>query len=206
MSVKDWSRISLKVRAAWEQKESLSKHFKTFPEHFRRLIPRLAKAMAPRPSVPSTVTRPKAAAASSSRYRAAAATMASSAPGGRRGAKYCVLVAEDPHPQVVEKHGDFAKRFELLLAEEGERWGYYNRIVPADQLEHEARALATRLASGPGFAHMMTKTMLAQEWSMSIEQAVEAEAQAQAICMQTQDFVRAYEAFVAKGAPVFKGD
>ena len=69
-----------------------------------------------------------------------------------------------------------------------------------------AQALAAELAAGPTFAHGMTKTMLQQEWSMSIEQAVEAEAQAQAICMQTQDFRRAYEAFAAKQKPVFGGD
>ena len=67
-------------------------------------------------------------------------------------------------------------------------------------------ALAHRLAEGPTFAHMMTKTMLNQEWSMSLEQAIEAEAQAQAICMQTRDFKRAYDAFVAKELPRFAGD
>ena len=76
----------------------------------------------------------------------------------------------------------------------------------AGELEAEAIALARQLAEGPGFAHMMTKTMLAQEWSMGIEQAFEAEAQAQALCMQTQDFRRAYEAFVAKQKPTFEGD
>jgi enoyl-CoA hydratase/carnithine racemase len=69
-----------------------------------------------------------------------------------------------------------------------------------------ARDMAARIAAGPNFAHMMTKTMLAQEWSMSIEQAIEAEAQAQAICMQTEDFRRAYNAFVAKEKPVFEGN
>ncbi|WP_306120347.1 MULTISPECIES: enoyl-CoA hydratase family protein [unclassified Roseitalea] len=93
-----------------------------------------------------------------------------------------------------------------MSAEEGERWGFYNRLVDADALEEDALALARRIAEGPNFAHMMTKTMLAQEWSMGIEQAIEAEAQAQAICMQTRDFVRAYEAFVAKEKPVFEGD
>lgn len=93
-----------------------------------------------------------------------------------------------------------------LGAEEGERWGFHNRIVEADKLEAEAIAYAQRLAEGPNFGHMMTKTMLAQEWSMSIEQAIEAEAQAQAICMQTRDFGRAYEAFAAKQKPVFEGD
>src|SRR5882724_2521883 len=93
-----------------------------------------------------------------------------------------------------------------MSATEGERWGFFNRIVAAEELEAEAIALARRLAEGPAFAHMMTKTMLAQEWSMGIEQALEAEAQAQAICMQTQDFRRAYEAFVAKQKPTFEGD
>ena len=93
-----------------------------------------------------------------------------------------------------------------MSAEEGERWGFYNRIVPAAELEREAIAFADRLASGPTFAHAMTKTQLAQEWSMAIDQAIEAEAQAQAICMKTEDFGRAYRAFVAKEKPVFKGD
>ena len=93
-----------------------------------------------------------------------------------------------------------------MSAEEGERWGFFNRIVAAGELEAEAVALAHRLAEGPSFAHMMTKTMLAQEWSMSIEQAIEAEAQAQAICMLTADFGRAYEAFAAKRKPQFEGD
>jgi enoyl-CoA hydratase/carnithine racemase len=93
-----------------------------------------------------------------------------------------------------------------MTADEGERWGFFNRLVAADQLEAEAIGLARKLAEGPTFAHMMTKTMLAQEWSMSVEQAIEAEAQAQAICMQTQDFRRAYEAFVAKQTPRFAGN
>jgi enoyl-CoA hydratase/carnithine racemase len=93
-----------------------------------------------------------------------------------------------------------------MTAEEGERWGYFNRLVGTDQLESEALALAQYLANGPTFAHMMTKTMLGQEWSMSLEQAIEAEAQAQAICMQTRDFKRAYEAFIAKQDPRFAGD
>jgi enoyl-CoA hydratase/carnithine racemase len=93
-----------------------------------------------------------------------------------------------------------------MSAEEGERWGYYNRLVPAAQLETQALDLAGRIAAGPTFAHGITKTQLNQEWSMSLEQAIEAEAQAQAICMQTQDFHRAYEAFVAKQKPVFEGN
>jgi len=91
-------------------------------------------------------------------------------------------------------------------AEEGERWGYFTRIVPADDLYNEALKYAARLADGPNFGHMMTKTMLTQEWSMSLDMAIEAEAQTQAICMQTKDFRRAYDAFVAKEKPGFKGD
>jgi enoyl-CoA hydratase/carnithine racemase len=93
-----------------------------------------------------------------------------------------------------------------MSAEEGERWGFFNRVVEQAALDNEALALAKRLAEGPNFGHMMTKTMLNQEWSMSIEQAIEAEAQAQAICMQTLDFKRAYDAFVAHQKPVFQGD
>ena len=93
-----------------------------------------------------------------------------------------------------------------MSAEEGERWGFYNRVVAASEIDDEARKMAKRIADGPTFANMMTKTMLAQEWNMGIEQAIEAEAQAQAICMQTQDFRRAYEAFAAKQKPVFEGN
>jgi enoyl-CoA hydratase/carnithine racemase len=93
-----------------------------------------------------------------------------------------------------------------MSAEEGERWGFFNRLVAPGVLELEAIAMARRLAAGPTFAHMMTKTMLNQEWSMTLDQAIEAEAQAQAICMQTRDFRRAYDAFVAKGKPQFAGD
>ncbi len=93
-----------------------------------------------------------------------------------------------------------------MSADEGERWGFYNRLVPGAELEQAASDMAARIAAGPNFGHMMTKTMLVQEWSMSIEQAIEAEAQAQAICMQTGDFERAYNAFVAKEKPVFEGN
>ncbi|MEE9333324.1 MAG: enoyl-CoA hydratase family protein [Granulosicoccaceae bacterium] len=93
-----------------------------------------------------------------------------------------------------------------MNAVEGERWGYYNRIVEAIDLEKESMALAIRIAEGPNFAHMMTKTMLQQEWSMSIEQAIESEAQTQALCMQTEDFKRAYVAFINKEKPVFEGN
>ena len=93
-----------------------------------------------------------------------------------------------------------------MSAEEGERWGFYNRLVAADALENEAIALAQRIAEGPVFAHGITKTQLNQEWSMGLDQAIEAEAQAQALCMQTRDFERAYRAFVAKQKPAFEGD
>ncbi|MEZ5779762.1 MAG: enoyl-CoA hydratase family protein [Paracoccaceae bacterium] len=93
-----------------------------------------------------------------------------------------------------------------MRAEEGAAWGFWNALHPADRLEEEAMTLARRLASGPTFAHGMTKTQLNQEWTMSLDQAIEAEAQAQAICMRTRDFERAYRAFVAKQKPVFEGD
>ncbi len=93
-----------------------------------------------------------------------------------------------------------------MSADEGHAWGFHNKVVPADAVLSEATSMATRIAAGPNFGNMMTKTMLAQEWSMSIEQAIEAEAQAQAICMQTADFERAYNAFVAKEKPVFEGN
>jgi len=93
-----------------------------------------------------------------------------------------------------------------MSAEEGERWGFYNRLIAADALEGEAIALAQRIAEGPTFAHGITKTQLNQEWSMGLDQAIEAEAQAQALCMQTRDFERAYRAFVAKAKPLFGGD
>ncbi len=93
-----------------------------------------------------------------------------------------------------------------LRAEEGERWGFFNALSTSEALESDALAMASRIASGPTFANSMTKTMLAQEWNMSLDQAIEAEAQAQAICMQGRDFTRAYEAFVAGREPVFEGD
>ena len=93
-----------------------------------------------------------------------------------------------------------------LDAEEGERWGFYNSIVEPARLHAAARELAEGIAAGPSFAHAMTKAMLHQEWNMSIDQAIEAEAQAQAICMQTEDFRRAYAAFAAKRKPAFEGN
>ncbi|MGQ0567079.1 MAG: enoyl-CoA hydratase family protein [Gemmobacter sp.] len=91
-------------------------------------------------------------------------------------------------------------------ADEGHAWGFWNALHPPEVLEAEAMALAGRLAAGPVFAHSMTKTQLNQEWNMGLDQAIEAEAQAQAICMQTRDFERAYAAFVARERPVFHGD
>jgi enoyl-CoA hydratase/carnithine racemase len=93
-----------------------------------------------------------------------------------------------------------------LGGEEGERWGFFNRLCAPDAVLAEAQALARDLAQGPSFANGITKTMLHQEWAMTIEQAIESEAQAQAICMMTGDFTRAYEAFVAKQKPKFEGN
>ncbi len=90
--------------------------------------------------------------------------------------------------------------------EEGERWGFFNRLCDPEALSAEALKLAQDLAGGPTFAHGMTKKMLQQEWNMGVDEAIEAEAQAQAICMATNDFHRAYHAFVAKQKPVFEGD
>jgi enoyl-CoA hydratase/carnithine racemase len=101
---------------------------------------------------------------------------------------------------------------ELLLtgramsADEGNAWGFFNRIVAADALAAEAAALARTLADGPTFAHGITKTLLHQAWALDLDAEIEAEAQAQALCMQTADFRRAYEAFAAKRAPRFEGN
>jgi len=89
---------------------------------------------------------------------------------------------------------------------EAERFGFYNRLVDPEALLAETQALAASIADGPTFAHAMTKKCLHQEWSMGIDEAIEAEAQAQAICMQTRDFARAYRAFAAKQLPVFEGN
>ncbi|HEX8533582.1 MAG TPA: enoyl-CoA hydratase family protein [Allosphingosinicella sp.] len=94
----------------------------------------------------------------------------------------------------------------VMTAEEGERWGFHNRIVAAASLLDEATAFARSLAAGPTFAHGITKTQLHQEWNVSLDTAIEMEAQAQAICMATNDFRRAFQAFAAKRTPEFKGD
>lgn len=93
-----------------------------------------------------------------------------------------------------------------MTATEGLAWGFFNQLHDAADLPQAALLLARSLAEGPTFAHGMTKNMLHQEWNMSLDQAIEAEAQAQAICMQTQDFHRAYQAFAAKQRPVFEGN
>jgi enoyl-CoA hydratase/carnithine racemase len=93
-----------------------------------------------------------------------------------------------------------------MSAAEGSAWGFYNALHPSADLEREALALARSLADGPWFAHGMTKMMLNQEWAMGLDELIEAEAQAQAICMATQDFRRAFDAFAAKRKPVFEGD
>lgn len=93
-----------------------------------------------------------------------------------------------------------------LPGDEGERWGWLNRLVAPEALLAEAQALAASLCEGPTFANGITKTMLHQEWAMTVDQAIEAEAQAQALCMLTNDFRRAYEAFAARQKPVFGGD
>ena len=89
---------------------------------------------------------------------------------------------------------------------QAEQWGFFNRLCEPDTLLAEAQALAASLACGPTFAHGMTKKMLQQEWNMGVDEAIEAEAQAQAICMATNDFHRAYHAFVLKQKPAFEGD
>jgi len=98
----------------------------------------------------------------------------------------------------------FTGRF--MSAEEGERWGFFSRVVAPSEVLLQAVALANDIAAGPTFANTMTKRMLAMEWAMSVEEAIEAEAIAQALCMTTEDFTRAFEAFANKQKPVFKGN
>ena len=93
-----------------------------------------------------------------------------------------------------------------MTAQEGQAWGFYNALYPSDALETHAANLARSLADGPWFAHGVTKTMMNQEWAMGIDEMIESEAQAQAICMATGDFRRAFEAFAAKRKPVFEGN
>jgi enoyl-CoA hydratase/carnithine racemase len=98
----------------------------------------------------------------------------------------------------------FTGRF--MSGDEAERWGFYNKISAPESVLSDAQAMAQTLANGPSFAHGMTKLALHQEWSMSVDEAIDAEAQTQAICMQTQDFERAYRAFVARQTPAFEGN
>ena len=93
-----------------------------------------------------------------------------------------------------------------MSAEEGERWGFFTRIVTPEQLLAQAQLLARQISEGPTFANTMTKRMLAMEWAMSVEEAIEAEAVAQALCMTTEDFARAFEAFSNKRTPQFQGN
>ena len=93
-----------------------------------------------------------------------------------------------------------------LLADEGLAWGFFNRLIAPETVLAESVALATEIAQGPTFAHTMTKKMLHAEWAMTVDAAIDAEAEAQAVCMETQDFHRAYNAFVAKQKPKFEGD
>lgn len=94
----------------------------------------------------------------------------------------------------------------FMAADEAERWGFYNKVVSPDDLLTQAIALSRSLADGPTFAHAITKASLHAEWNMSIDDAIDHEAQAQAICMETKDFARAYRAFTTKGTPVFEGN
>ena len=93
-----------------------------------------------------------------------------------------------------------------MTAEEGERWGFFGRLVTPERVLPEAQLLARQVAEGPTFANTMTKRMLAMEWAMSVEEAIEAEAVAQALCMTTADFERAFVAFSNKVKPVFQGN
>lgn len=111
-------------------------------------------------------------------------------------------------PRIVG-HGrasELLYRGRVLAGEEAERWGFFNQLSSPDSVLADATAVAQELADGPTFANAMTKRMLEMEWAMSVEQAIEAEAVAQALCMETEDFARAYRAFAAKQKPVFEGN
>jgi enoyl-CoA hydratase/carnithine racemase len=94
----------------------------------------------------------------------------------------------------------------FMTAEEGERWGFFSRMVAPEHVLSQAQLLAKQITEGPTFANTMTKRMLAMEWAMSVEEAIEAEAIAQALCMTTEDFARAFRAFSSKAKPVFHGN
>ena len=94
----------------------------------------------------------------------------------------------------------------FISSDEAERWGFFNKVTTPEALEDEVRSQSRSLASGPTFAHAMTKRALHQEWSMGLDEAIESEAQVQAMCMSTEDFARAFEAFTRKQSPVFEGN
>jgi enoyl-CoA hydratase/carnithine racemase len=94
----------------------------------------------------------------------------------------------------------------FMTSDEAERWGFFNKVTTPEALEDEVRSISRSLASGPTFAHAMTKRALHQEWGMALDEAIENEAQIQAMCMETEDFARAYEAFTRKQSPVFEGN
>jgi len=126
----------------------------------------------------------------------------------RVGLAGCDMGACAALPRVIG-HGRAAELLytgRVFTAEEGERWGFFNAIVPADALMARSLELAGQIADGPTFAHAMTKKMLHREWSMSLDEAIDAEGKAQAVCMQTNDFRRAFEAFAAKRKPAFEGN
>jgi enoyl-CoA hydratase/carnithine racemase len=94
----------------------------------------------------------------------------------------------------------------FMSSDEAERWGFFNKVTAPEALEDEVRSQSRSLAAGPTFAHAMTKRALHQEWGMALDEAIESEAQVQAMCMETEDFARAYEAFARKQSPVFEGN
>ena len=94
----------------------------------------------------------------------------------------------------------------FMSSDEAEKWGFFTKVTSPEALEDEVRSLSRSLASGPTFAHAMTKRALHQEWAMALDEAIESEAQVQAMCMETEDFARAYEAFARKQSPVFEGN
>ncbi|MGX1308859.1 enoyl-CoA hydratase/carnithine racemase [Amorphus suaedae] len=94
----------------------------------------------------------------------------------------------------------------VMRGPEAERWGFFNRLVASEDVLTEAQAFAAELTRGPTFAHGITKKMMHMEWDMSVDQAIDSEAMAQAVCMQTEDYRRAFEAFAAKKTPVFEGN
>jgi enoyl-CoA hydratase/carnithine racemase len=113
---------------------------------------------------------------------------------------------ERKNPLTFDSYAELLLSGRSMNADEALACGFYSRALPIEELREAADNLSKELAAGPTFAHGMTKAMLNQEWNMGLEQALEAEAQAQAICMKTDDFRRAYEAFSAKQRPSFKGD